>query len=122
MIRSRVGVAAVTFVLALAGAAVVAEPAGAYVTAPVVDAVSPNSGFIKGGNTLVLAGSGLMSVTGVLFGTTRSGAITHDGNGRLSVVVPAHAAGTVHVRVAGPHGNPNRDWQIATTTSRACRT
>jgi hypothetical protein len=103
MIRASLVLVCVT-VLVLPATATALAQVSATTRAPVVTAVSPNSGFLRGGNTLVVAGSGLNSVTGVYFGTSRSYAITHDGNHRLSVVVPAHAAGTVHVQVAGPYG------------------
>ena len=73
-----------------------------YEAAPTVAVVSPNTGSAAGsGSTnIVISGTGLADATGVLFGTTPATVFGVDPGGRaISVNAPAHAAGTVDVRV-----------------------
>lgn len=66
---------------------------------PVVQAISPAAGPLRGGNVLVVKGSGFDAVRSVTFGATASTRVTHVSDSVLRVTVPAHAAGSVHVRV-----------------------
>jgi len=66
---------------------------------PAVHAISPAAGPLRGGNVLVVKGSGLDAVRSVAFGVTVSRRMTHVNDSILRVTVPAHPAGSVHVRV-----------------------
>lgn len=66
---------------------------------PTVAAVSPAVGSVSGGATVTVRGSGFRRVEAVIFGRTRGTRVTVLGPGRLTVRVPAHAAGRVRVTV-----------------------
>jgi large repetitive protein len=69
-----------------------------YTDLPVVNAVAPNSGPTAGGTNVVIQGANLTGAYQVWFGDTMV-APWQVTNTAVSVVAPAHAAGTVRVRV-----------------------
>jgi cell wall-associated NlpC family hydrolase len=79
-----------------------------YVAAPKLSSVTPNQGMTDGGNQVVLTGSSLSAVTRVTVGGT-SAAFTIANSGKLTVTVPAHAAGTVAVIAQSPFGTSNAE-------------
>jgi hypothetical protein len=87
----------------------VPEPAPAPAAAPIaqrpfVTALSPAHGPVAGGVTVHIAGENLDGVTGVWFGDTPATAFTVDRFDAITATVPAHAAGTVAVRVHSAGG------------------
>lgn len=74
--------------------------------APSVTAISPNSGAAAGGDTVVIDGAQLSTVTAVRFGATAAASFTVDSPsvGRITAVSPARAAGVVNVEVDNPGG------------------
>jgi acid phosphatase len=73
-------------------------------TAPVVSSVAPNTGSTSGGSTVTISGSGFVNGATVSFGGTLATSVTVASSSSLSVVTPAHAAGTVAVTVSNPDG------------------
>ncbi|HEU4658662.1 MAG TPA: IPT/TIG domain-containing protein [Capillimicrobium sp.] len=78
--------------------------AGTAAPAPIITGVSATSGSVGGGETIVISGENFSDGTGVLFGDTPSSAVTLESSRRLSVVTPAHAAGTVPLVVVSANG------------------
>jgi hypothetical protein len=72
--------------------------------APTVTAVTPSAGPDTGGTTVTVAGSGLVGVTGVSFGSAAASEFHVDSAQELTAVAPAHADGPVDVTVAGAAG------------------
>ena len=72
-------------------------------TAPAVDAVSPSSGPVAGGNSVTISGSGFATGATVTFGGTPASA-TVVGSTSITATVPAHASGGVTVTVTNPGG------------------
>ena len=73
-----------------------------YSPQPSVTSVTPNSGSHAGGTTVTITGSGLASVTSVLFGNTAGTNIVHDPaspDTKLTVVTQAHSTGRVDIAV-----------------------
>ena len=66
---------------------------------PVVTGLSVHAGTPRGGTELVITGTGLGKPTSVRFGGVAATDVTRRGDGSISAVTPAHASGTVHVRV-----------------------
>jgi YD repeat-containing protein len=71
---------------------------------PVLTGLSQSSGFLTGYYTLVLTGSNLTNVNEIDFGDLHYPYSPRVSDKFLSVTVPAHAAGTVDIRVVGPDG------------------
>jgi hypothetical protein len=71
--------------------------------APTVQSVTPNSGSTAGGYQVTVSGSNLGSASAVYFGTTAA-TIQTDGATAISVLAPAHSAGTVDVTVVTSAG------------------
>ena len=72
---------------------------------PTVTSLSKTSGSAAGGNSITITGKNLKGATAVLFGTTGGTKVKANAKGTsVSVVVPAHAAGTVDVTVVTPNG------------------
>ena len=69
---------------------------------PVVNTVSRASGSASGGTSVVIHGSGFTGTPTVTFGGTAATSVAVLGVGTLTATVPAHAAGTVDVRVTNP--------------------
>jgi fibronectin type 3 domain-containing protein len=66
---------------------------------PAITKLSTTAGPTSGGNKITIYGSGLTGATGVYFGGVAATSFTVNTNGSITVVVPAHAAGTVDVTV-----------------------
>ncbi|MFT4218614.1 MAG: IPT/TIG domain-containing protein [Micropruina sp.] len=75
-----------------------------YVSAPTVAKVSPKSGSADGKTSVTITGKNFVDVTGVRFGNAPGTDIRVISEKKLVVSTPAHAAGTVYVRVATAHG------------------
>lgn len=71
---------------------------------PTVTAVSPTTGPITGGTTLTITGTGFTGATEVTIGGTAGTSVTVVSDTSLTVITPAHAAGTVDVIVKAPFG------------------
>jgi subtilisin family serine protease len=84
-----------------------ANPAVRYTyagaTAPKVTGVSPASGYMDGGGTATITGSGFYGLKYVEFGDTQA-AVNEVTPTSVTVVVPGHNPGTVAVRVVGAYG------------------
>lgn len=75
-----------------------------YVGPPTVTGVSPNVGPLSGGRTVTITGTKFgAGATVRVGGTSATSVIVHSAT-KLSARVPAHAAGTVDVRVTTTHG------------------
>ncbi|MGC3992632.1 MAG: IPT/TIG domain-containing protein [Propionicimonas sp.] len=70
-----------------------------------VTKVSPATGPLIGGTTVTLTGSGFTKLTAVTFGGVAGTRLKVLSSKRLTVRVPAHAAGTVPVVVSGRYGD-----------------
>jgi hypothetical protein len=89
-----------------------------YVATPAVTALSPNKGPIGGGNQVEITGLRLAGATKVAFGTAEVACPSVDcaleSATKIKVDAPAHAAGTVNIRVTtlgGTSGNfPQDDY------------
>jgi hypothetical protein len=71
---------------------------------PVVTAISPTGGPIKGGTTVTITGRGFTGATKVAFGKTAGKSLTVVDDTTITVVAPAEAPGAVAVRVTTPDG------------------
>ena len=71
---------------------------------PTVTSVSPSSGPVAGGQTVTIRGSDFTGVTAVKFGSKPGTSVVVVSPRKLTVVSPAHAAGTINIRVTGPDG------------------
>jgi hypothetical protein len=69
-----------------------------------IGAVSPTSGPSTGGTTVTITGSGFTGATGVRFGAKAAKSFTVVSDTEITAVSPAHAAGTVGIRVTTPGG------------------
>jgi hypothetical protein len=83
----------------------VVPASAATVSAPVVTAVSPGAGKVAGGAAVTVTGSGFVRVSKVLFGTVAGSRVHVVNAGKLTVLAPEHAAGTVDVRVVVQAGS-----------------
>jgi streptogramin lyase len=92
------------------GGTSVVSPADRYAylanqPAPTVTGVSPPHGLVDGGETVTVTGTGFSDATSVNFGAVKATVFTSNGDGtQLTVTPPAHAFGTVNVKVSGPGG------------------
>lgn len=88
-------------VVAFLALALSAQPStgAAAAAAPTVVGLSPMAGPLSGGTKVTVAGSGFTAKSTVLFGSTPSAKVTYLSPTRLTAVSPAHAAGTVQMRV-----------------------
>ncbi len=68
-------------------------------TSPMVGSVSPSTGPVGGGTTVVITGSGFTGATSVSFGGTAAGSFAVNTDSQITVTSPAHTAGTVNVFV-----------------------
>ncbi|HVU60543.1 MAG TPA: IPT/TIG domain-containing protein [Mycobacteriales bacterium] len=73
-------------------------------TVPTVTKVSPTSGSTAGGTSVTVTGSGFTGATAVTFGGTAGTSLVVNSDTSVTVTSPAHAAGTVNVRVTTPAG------------------
>jgi len=72
--------------------------------APTVSSVTPSSGNIAGGTSVVIAGSNFAGATSVKFGTTSASNVVVNSNTQIHATAPAHAAGAVSVTVTTTNG------------------
>ncbi len=72
--------------------------------APTISSLSPTSGSTAGGNTVTINGNGFVPGATVKFGTTASPLVTLVSSTQVKATAPAHAGGTVDVRVTTPAG------------------
>jgi hypothetical protein len=74
--------------------------------APTVSSVSPSSGFTSGGGSspVTITGTGFVVGATVTFGTTTGTTPVIVSSTNMTVIPPAHAAGTVSVIVINPDG------------------
>ncbi|MBF6165135.1 DUF3494 domain-containing protein [Streptomyces gardneri] len=78
-----------------------------YIAVPTLASVTPSSGPPSGGTVVVLTGTGLTGATAVSFGGTPATLFTVNSDTQITVLTPAHAAGTVQVTVTTPGGTSN---------------
>jgi hypothetical protein len=71
---------------------------------PIISAVLPASGWMDGGQTVLLSGVGLSEDTLVHFGALAAEVVSAQGGALLEVVTPAHGTGTVDVTVTSTEG------------------
>jgi IPT/TIG domain len=71
---------------------------------PTISSVSPTSGTHNGGTTVTITGAHFTKVTSVKFGTTSAATFTVISSTKITVKTPAHAAGTVDIRVTTKYG------------------
>ncbi|MBS0214168.1 MAG: IPT/TIG domain-containing protein [Proteobacteria bacterium] len=77
-----------------------------YVAAPTVTSISPTSGPVAGGTTVVITGTGFAAASpsgAVKFGATNA-TYTINSNTQITATTPANAAGTYDVTVTTPGG------------------
>jgi hypothetical protein len=75
-----------------------------YVAPPAVTSVSPASGPVAGGRTVRIDGGGFSGVTTVSFGGASATNVNVVSASELTVTAPAHATGTVDIRVTTAGG------------------
>jgi hypothetical protein len=71
---------------------------------PTVTSVAPSSGPLAGANTVVLTGTGFTGTTGVSVGGTAATSFFVTSDTKLSVVLPAEAAGQIDIIVTNADG------------------
>jgi len=72
--------------------------------APTVTSVTPSSGNIVGGTSVVIAGTNLTGASSVKFGTTAATNVVVNSATQIHATAPAHAAGAVSVTVTTGNG------------------
>jgi hypothetical protein len=82
---------------------------GAYtyiVPQPTFTSITPSTGPIAGGTSVIITGTGFTGATKVSFGSTANatGAMTVNNDTTITVTTPAHAAGAVNVVITTPGG------------------
>ena len=70
-----------------------------YVALPVISAVTPSSGPLAGGTSVVITGTGLSGASTVSFGTAAAASFRVDSATQITAVSPAGSAGAVDVSV-----------------------
>ncbi|MDI1314812.1 IPT/TIG domain-containing protein [Prosthecobacter sp.] len=75
-----------------------------YVAAPTVSGVSPASGPITGGTSVVITGTNFTGATSVTLGGTAATSVTVDSSTQITCTAPAGTAGTASVLVTAPGG------------------
>jgi len=77
-----------------------------YVAVPVpaITTISPNTGPVSGGNTVIVTGTNLLNTSSVSFGGTPATAFTVNSATQLTVVAPAKSAGLAVLTVTTPGG------------------
>lgn len=88
--------------------AVSTQKYGGHLLQAEVTSVTPNTGVAAGGNTVVLAGDGLIDVSAITFGGTPATEIDTGDDERITCKVPAHAAGAVTVAVTDARGTTSK--------------
>ena len=75
-----------------------------YAAAPTVTGLSAHSGSTAGGDTITVSGTNFTPDATVRFSTTPAASVTYVSPTQLTVVTPAHAAGSTQVRVTTAGG------------------
>jgi hypothetical protein len=75
-----------------------------YGALPVITGVSPSTGDLDGGTVVTITGTGFTGATAVTFGGVAATDFEVDSDTQITATAPAHAAGTVSVRVTTPVG------------------
>jgi hypothetical protein len=76
----------------------------AYISAPVVTAISTRLGPLTGGSRVTVTGSGFNQIRKVLFGSVAATSVRTVSTKELTAVVPRHTSAVVDVRVFGTYG------------------
>lgn len=71
---------------------------------PTITALSPTNGLVTGGQTVTITGTNFTDATKVKFGTTLGTSLVVVSPTTITVTSPAHAAGTVAIRVTTSEG------------------
>jgi hypothetical protein len=69
-----------------------------------VTAISPQTGPGTGGTSVTITGTDFAEATAVEFGSTPATSFTVESGETITAVAPAHAGGTVDVRITTPYG------------------
>jgi len=80
------------------------QPTAPPSSSPTVTRLAPNAGRTRGGNRVLVVGTGLDTVTAVTFGTAKATNLKHLSATKLLVTSPRHPAGTVNVILTGTGG------------------
>ncbi|MEU7633741.1 IPT/TIG domain-containing protein [Nocardia sp. NPDC049220] len=72
--------------------------------APVLTAVTPDSGPLSGGNTVTVTGAHLLEATSLRFGSTAAGGFTVVSDTRITAIAPTGTVGTVGITVTTAGG------------------
>jgi hypothetical protein len=72
---------------------------------PAITSISPTSGLTLGGTSVTITGSGFIGVSEVKFGDTKAASYLIDSDTQMRAIAPAHAEGTVSVRLKSPGGS-----------------
>jgi len=78
-----------------------------YMAAPTITGVStPGAGPLSGGTSLTVSGANLKSISEIDFGSVLAdlSGLVYNANGTITLTTPAHAPGTVDIRVVTPGG------------------
>jgi hypothetical protein len=98
--------------LTTAGGTTTASQQFTYVGAPNATTLNPTSGPTIGGTIVTITGSSLSGTTNVTFGGVAATMITNVGDGEITVVDPAHAAGAVPVVITATGGTATASQQF----------
>ena len=79
----------------------------AYGDAPLITGITPASGLVAGGATVVVTGSAFTDASSITFGGTAATSFVVNSASQITAVTPPHAAGTVPVVVTTPIGASN---------------
>jgi hypothetical protein len=77
-----------------------------YAAAPTISGITPDSGSVAGGTTVVLTGTGFTGATAVRFDGIAA-TFTVNSPTQITATTPAHAAGAAAVTVTTPGGTSN---------------
>jgi hypothetical protein len=75
-----------------------------YETAPTITSVAPNSGPLAGAQAVTITGTNFTGASSVKFATSAATSVVVLSSTKITAKTPAHAAGTVDVRVVTPAG------------------
>jgi len=96
---------AVDLVITTAGGAATGIAAYTYVApVPTFTSITPASGFVTGGTSVIITGTGFTGATSVTFGGTAATSFTVDSPLQITATTPAHAAGAVNVVITTAGG------------------
>lgn len=79
------------------------DPPKTINTAPVISEISPNSGGISGGTSVLISGTNFQSGATVTFGGIAATQVSIQAN-QIAAATPAHNSGIVDVKVTNPDG------------------